>query len=183
MPRAGRTLVGPSVRYIRKCLRLEVSTGRVFWCTRPRSHFTTARLWKMWNTKFAGKEAGYTFPKTGRRFLKLNQRNYYNYAIVWVLYHGRWPTDQIDHRNCNAGDDRPRNLRLADNSQQQCNIKVKKSNKLGVKNVSKCPGGGYEVFVARKDKRIHKIFNRLEDAVVFAGEARKKLHGRFARAA
>lgn len=40
-----------------------------------------------------------------------NYKPYYAHRIVWLLVHGEWPTEIIDHINRNRNDNRIENLR------------------------------------------------------------------------
>ncbi|MFX1724963.1 HNH endonuclease signature motif containing protein [Stenotrophomonas sp. AS1] len=59
------------------------------------------------------------------------------HRVAWALHHGHWPPDdrQVDHINGYKTDNRPANLRLATNSQNQVNTPVRPGTRSGLKGV------------------------------------------------
>lgn len=170
----------PSLIYMKECLRLDSVTGELWWICRPLEHFKSKRIQNLWNSKYVGKRAGYTYPKNKRTFFKLDGRNYYNSIVCWALYYNKWPTKQIDHIDRNPDNNKPQNLREADFSQQQGNINIRKSNKLGYRNIYKSRNGSYIVDVRKNRTRYVKTFQKLSDAASWASTKRLELYGEFA---
>lgn len=93
-------------------LRYDPSTGKLYW-TGINRHAKRA---------VAGQEAGH-INKKGYIEIRYNRKTLQGHRIAWFLYTGNDPGDMcIDHINCNPGDNRISNLRLAtpaDNSRNR----------------------------------------------------------------
>lgn len=53
---------------------------------------------KYFNPRFSGKEAG-RITKDGYISIRLNKKDYYAHRVSWLLTHGVWPINSIDHIN------------------------------------------------------------------------------------
>ena len=67
--------------------------------------------------------------------IRIGGVQYAAHRLAWFYVHGRWPFEQIDHINCNAGDNRLCNLREATAAQNQANKRISRVNRSGVKGV------------------------------------------------
>jgi hypothetical protein len=126
--------------FIKECLNYNPSTGIVTWKTRPRSHFKTGRVFAIWNTRFAGKPITYiNYHGYVKLVLTYNDVKYGPRAhqIAWCLFHGRWPKDEIDHKNGNRADNRISNLREVTTAQRNQNQKLYKNNTTGFPGIEK----------------------------------------------
>lgn len=110
----------------------------------------------------------------------------YNVAIHrlgWLIYHGEWPKDQLDHINGIRDDNRICNLREATQSQNNANTRIYKNNKSGHKNIKwESDRQRYGVFI-RYDNRLHRLgrFKTLEEAIAVRNAKYKEIYGEFAR--
>jgi len=86
----------------------------------------------------------------------------------------------IDHVNQNRLDNNIDNLRLATRSQNLCNIKFQKNNKLGIKNISKTKSNTFQVNIMKDKKNHSKSFKSLEEAIEYRDLKLDELHGEFA---
>jgi hypothetical protein len=73
--------------------------------------------------KKAGDAVGVTTLKSGSQncYLRFDGKlkGYSVGQVAWFLYHGEWPSLEVDHVNCQPDDHRSENLRLA-TRQEQC---------------------------------------------------------------
>lgn len=106
---------------LREFLHCDPSTGSLFWRERDKRHFDNERLWKSFNTKWAGKRAFNNKLKTGYIIGSMFGVTYQSHRIIWAMSHGRWPIHEIDHINGNPSDNRLCNLREATRSQNNMN--------------------------------------------------------------
>lgn len=81
---------------IKRALRYE--DGKVFWEEDRGTRVTR------------GDRAG-TLNNQGYRQIQLNYRLYSEHRVIWLLVHGVWPDNQLDHINGDRSDNRIENLR------------------------------------------------------------------------
>ena len=94
---------------------------------------------KTWNTKFCGKKAGW-IASNGYRQIQIGGKiSYLSHRLAWLFCHGEWPKNEIDHINGIRDDNRICNLRQANRSENQQNIKCAYfRNKTGLLGVHWC---------------------------------------------
>lgn len=77
-----------------------------------------------WNTKFAGKAAGYV-NASGYVFIGLRGYGpkwmHFGHRLAWAVHFGAWPSGFIDHINGNRADNRIKNLRDVTHQQNTWN--------------------------------------------------------------
>jgi hypothetical protein len=120
--------------------------------------------------------------KDGYLVIGIDGKMYLGHRIAWVIMKGRWPSEQIDHKNENPRDLRWESLRSATHGQNLQNIKVYKSNTSGFKGVyhhSSCARWGAMISVNKKKHHLG-LFKTPEEASEAYKKAAKKLHGKFA---
>jgi hypothetical protein len=121
--------------------------------------------------------------KIGYRKIVVNNAQLYAHHVAWYLHYGEWPAEMIDHANGDRDDNRIRNLRLANQSQQNFNTKTSVTNTSGRKGVAKCSKTGRwraYIMLGRKQRFLgnHVSF----DAAVMAREqAEAEICGEFSR--
>lgn len=128
-----------------------------------------------------GQEAG-SIHKTGYRHITWMGKVYKAHRLIFMLHHGYLPPE-VDHINGNRQDNRIKNLRAADRSQNQCNRGVLASNTSGYSGVSwhnKSKSWLVRVMKYGKTKNVG-YFKDLEFAGLVATEARSLYHGEYAK--
>lgn len=185
----------PTPDVLRKMLRYDPDTGRLFWRTRSPDMFTDGshtaeHTCAAWNARFASQEAFTILDTYGYLTGRIVGRTMRAHRVAWALHHGRWPADQIDHINGDAADNRAMNLREVSNRDNNRNRSLPSNNTSGA------PG----VCWHKRDKKWqaqiegdagHKylgLFAKRSDAIAAVNAARDDLgyhpnHGRAARSA
>jgi len=124
-----------------------------------------------------GSIAGWNNGKNARR-ITIDCNYYLVHRVIWFYVYGKWPSKQIDHINGNRSDNRICNLREANNSQNQANMKAKSNNRLGIRGIS-FRRGKYIVQLKKNGQCTRAKFDTLDEAKIFATELSIKLHGDF----
>ena len=74
----------------------EPETGKLFWRARPLERFSGEVAYRLWNGRFAGKEAGTLDPTNGYLRTAIAGQKMYVHRVIWKLEFGTEP-DIIDH--------------------------------------------------------------------------------------
>lgn len=72
----------------------------------------------------------------GYRVICYRRYQFKAHRLAWILHHGSWPQNQIDHINMIRDDNRIENLREADASQNRHNSRAQRNNSHGYKGVA-----------------------------------------------
>lgn len=131
----------------------------------------------------SGSEAGCIEPKNGYRIIGIRGHNYHAHRLAWLVTHGHWPKEQIDHINGTPADNRIANLREATPSQNMWNSARPKNNTSGVKGVSWSAvysKWAAAIKVERRNINLGMFATKQEAAEAYRAAARK-FHGEFAR--
>ena len=129
----------PSPDLLRKLLRYDPDSGKLYWRERTPDMFTDGqysaeRCCLAWNSKCADKEA-FTAFRNGYHFGAIFDCLYYAHRVIWAICHGKWPTAQIDHINGDRHDNKIKNLRSVSNAENMRNRKTSEVNTTGVMGV------------------------------------------------
>lgn len=120
-----------------------------------------------------------TKDKDGYLTAKIDQVRVRLHRLAWRIVYGEWPKDQIDHINGIKSDNRISNLRIASNSENNCNRPAQANNKLGVRGV-RFNNNRYQALICKDKKQIvlgsFKTINEAQAAYINAAKA---LHGEF----
>jgi len=126
-----------------------------------------------------GDRVGYIDTSNGYRYVCFEGKTYKEHRVVWFLYYGEWPKNEIDHIDLNKANNAISNLRECTRSQNLANRKT--VNKLGFKGVQKTPYGKYQAKIKKGGKLIYLgTYETPEEASIAYGEAATKHFGNFA---
>jgi hypothetical protein len=119
----------------------------------------------------------------GYCLINIDEIKYIASNLAWLYMTGEWPVSGIDHRDQDPTNDRWENLRLADQSQNLSNARIRSDNSSGSRGVSWHRGKmKWRAYVTLNGKQ---FFCGYHDTVEKAKEARDAkaimLHGEFAR--
>lgn len=150
----------PSVEYLRKRLRYEPETGKLYWRDDP-----TKR--QNWRTMWAGREAFTAKNEHGYHLGALDYKMLKAHRVIWALVYGRWPQGEIDHINRVRDDNRIENLREANPKEQRRNMSKHKHNTSGVMGVSFDKARGlWRANVWENNKQVYLgRFKTMEEAI------------------
>lgn len=157
------------------------------WKIRPRHHFSFDGSWKTFNSRNAGKVAGYKLNSgTGKCYYKVTIDGilYSAHRIVYALAHGIDPANlEIDHIDSNSLNNNPKNLRLATRSQNCKNQKIGSANKSGFKGVHWSITNKKWIAMITNNKKGKNLgsFDCIQEAAAAYEKAAMELHGEFAR--
>jgi hypothetical protein len=112
--------------YLKSILHYDPDTTGTFTWIKPLGRRSRIRV---------GYVAGY-IDSGGYRSIAINGKHYGEHRLAWLYMTGAWPSLEIDHINQNPADNRWRNLRLATQEQNSCNVARHKKNTSGYKGVA-----------------------------------------------
>ena len=115
-------MAGLTAERLRELLSYDPETGVFTWVARPAQYI------------LAGAVAG-GVNNEGYWMIKIDGRTYSGHRLAWLWVKGEWPSSDIDHKNLDKSDNRFSELRLATESQNLANSKVRKDNTTGLKRV------------------------------------------------
>ena len=169
-------------------------TGVLTWKERPIEHFKNWRAWRVFNSVYAGKEAGSKSYTPHRHPLAVQvgvkhptgKKDFTAHRIIWEMMRGPIPLGiEIDHINGNAHDNRIDNLRLATHAQNMLNKRIHGNNTSGIKGVSfdkHRQKWRANIQMGHKAKHLGRFDTRELAAAAYA-VASVELHGEFGRIA
>ena len=115
---------------LRKLLRYDPETGKLFWRRRTPETEPRKKHMKIFNLNHAGREA-FTYFDGCRCQGGIFGKIYPAHRVIWAMAYGEWP-DTIDHINGNPRDNRLGNLRNVTQALNMRNIKKREDNTSGV---------------------------------------------------
>lgn len=158
---------------LKSIVRYDAETGDLFWLPRV----ATSPHVKAWNTKHAGQKAFCTVTTFGYLQGYIHNRRYYAHRVAYALYHGHWPTGQIDHITGITSDNRIANLRDVTTQENQRNQRRSANNTSGATGVGWCKKSHKwraQISIKKTTKQIG-VFERFEDALAARKMAEREL--------
>lgn len=161
----------PSPELLRKLLRYEPETGKLFWRDRTPDMFEERKICNVircrrWNLRYAGKEA---FAVTVHGYAKgsIFKQQIFSHRAIWAMTYNHWPTGQIDHIDGNRKNNRIDNLRDVTCLENRKNAAMRCNNSSGFNGVNFDESRGKwlaRVQINGKQKNLGR-FNNFDDAV------------------
>lgn len=165
---------------LKRLLRYNKRTG--VWTWRKRADVRRA-----WNTRYAGRRAGYDWSPSGRviyRCIRIFDYPFLAHRLAYLYVTGVWPVADVDHRDLDGRNNRWTNLRPATKTQNGANRGRNSNNKTGFKGVSICSKTGRFRATIQFSGRWRQIgtFDTARAASQAYRRAAKDCAGSFARA-
>lgn len=162
-----------TVERLKEVLHYDPSTGRWRW------------LLTLSNRAIAGNEAG-SLRVRGDITIRIDGVEHKAHRLAWLYMTGSWPPEQIDHKDLVRSHNWWDNLRLANNSQNNANRRVRSDSSTGVKGVIRNPRSKVNPYHARirvgGRVKILGRFATVEAASAAYAIAAEQVFGEFARA-
>lgn len=140
---------------LRKLLRYEPESGRLFWLERAQCDFLNPIATRRWNSRYSGREALTATDARGVRSGRVLGQRQVAHRVAWAIVHGEWPRETIDHINGDPGDNRILNLRAVSQAENQKNKAMScrnTSGRVGVRYSDRCRHWRAEIKVDQKYK-------------------------------
>lgn len=116
------------------------------------------------------------FSSKGYRCIVVDGVKYRAARLAWLYVTREWPPAQVDHRSRARADDRWDNLRLANPSENQQNVKRRKDNTSGFAGVSR-NGTGWKAGITLNGVRHHLgTYKTPEEALAARSHAQDVMH-------
>lgn len=164
---------------LRELLDYDQETGAFVWKKRKESTSDYHGCVKRWNDKHVGKVATHSMTN-GYSGISIYDKKYYAHRLAWLYVMGKWPENQIDHKDLNKTNNRWSNLRDATGAQNSYNQPLRKDNTTGYKGVYYCRRD--DLYTVKLGNEVIGYFKN-KDAAINARIKAQAIHGEFVRAA
>ena len=159
------------IETLRQLIWYDPETGKLHWYFRDASYFTSETQYKVWNKRFAHREAFTADCGIGYRQGAVLGVMLKAHRVCWALYYGEWPENQIDHVNHDRGDNRISNLRSVTISENCRNRSLPSNNISGHIGVSRSGKRWKARLKMNGVDHYLGLFNTIEDAVAARNKA------------
>ena len=173
----------PTPEELRKLLRYDPETGKLFWRERTPDVFKDGKhsaesVCNQWNGRNAGKEAFTTDNGHGYRQGSIFNRLYFAHRVIWAMTHNEWPEYEIDHKQGVRHDNRISELRAVDPSENRKNKKLHKNNTSGYMGVYWYPNSlKWCAQIKVNGRRVHLGYYAQKDDAIAARKAAEVKYG------
>lgn len=160
---------------VRRLLDYDPETGIFRWRRNPERA-------KNWNSRRAGKVAGYSM-SSGYVQIRIEGHGLYlSHRLAWLHVTGDWPRQHVDHKNGDPADNRFCNLREATRTQNMRNMRMHADNQCGFLGVRFRPHHGkYEARIHRGGTLVWRgYFETAQEAAAARRAQTEVLDGEFA---
>lgn len=130
----------PQAELLRQLLICDFETGKLTWLPRLAEMFSDGyrsaqSKSNIWNARYAGKPAFTAKNSNGYFIGRIFNNGYLAHRVIWVLFTGEWPSQDIDHIDGKPSKNCIKNLREASKSQNGFNRGKNSNNTSGFKGV------------------------------------------------
>lgn len=177
-----KTIELPPKEYLVECFDYDAESGVLTWRARPLHHFKNSLGMNVFNSVYAGAEAGHINSK-GYFNVEINRRSYKCHRVIWKLIAGTDPDEGLDHKDTNKQNNAWTNLREATRQENEFNQPLRKSNTTGYKGVSYHRATKrFQASVREHGKKKHLgLFETAELAHAAYCATAQRVHGEFFR--
>ena len=153
-------------------------TQDLFHSHRPREMFGDDRIYRSWNSRFAGKPA--FLQKDGGGYLRgsIMRHKIPKHRVCWCFYYGSWPDGIIDHISGVVSDNSKENLRVVTQEENSRNASLSSANSSGYTGVYRAKRQGcWRAGISLPHGYVSLgVFDTKEEAVLARSDANEK-HG------
>ena len=173
--------------YLRAHFKYMPELGQVHWQDhRPRDHFLTRAAYHHYHVRSAGRRAGCCLTKpNGTKYWAVTIPLPGDAGIIgmresrlaWLLVHGRWPMNDLDHIDNDGCNNKMGNLREATSAENHQNRSHSRNSKSGVIGVCYC--NTYHLWIASvgiAGKKIRRYCKTREEAIKVRAELKARYH-------
>lgn len=171
--------------YLRKRLRYDESTGKLFWLYGERDYFSSDKGWNIFNAKYPDREAFTHVNSWGYLCGGVSGKLLLAHRVIWAICHDEWPNGEIDHIDGDKLNNKIENLRDVSGVTNRRNMPKQNNNTSGYTGVNLKNGKWVaRIGAGKRGGRIHLgRFNTIDEAIAARKDAEKRLgysktHGR-----